>query len=453
MWYSITIFEREEEVGGRLKSIDAPRYEPSPLELGATDISVEDESTLSLVTAMGMHEHLVPIPTGGDSAIWDGERNVAIIPDYQNGWHEWTQMVLQYGTNFIRSLKSAKSISKTLRRLPVVIPFRHIYATLQALGAENSYWWTPSHYLRSKWINGRFVDEVIQAKTRGMYGQNMLNTTSFFFAQAVAPGPRLTLKDGLQQLIERLILSSRAEVYLSHAVSQISTRGSERTVDVHSIAQGEPTVDSFDAVIIAAPWQSTNIEMPDVVIPPANVEYVDRYVTHFISSLPLDPTAFGLDKNGALPDTILTVPGPNELTDVKERSEQGTAPFFSLSKSKIYPRNGSGAKNLYRVLSSQNFTNADMNRLLKPTSEAGADDDIIWSHSKHWTHAWPRADFEDSPYHIQVANGVYSTANLEVASSSIEAAVVMGKNVARIAHGDLKQQHSHKPPPDDDLDE
>lgn len=356
--YDLGIFEREDEVGGRVKSIIIPGSGQSSLDLGASDISVNDENTFALLRSLGLQDRLIPILNNERVVIWNGKSIVANIPDYEHGWHEWTQMLLQYGTNFIRGLKFAKTISSTLRKISTRLPFRDIYATLRALGAENSCWETPPQYLRQKWITGKFVDELIQAKVRGMYGQNMLNLSSFLSAPAVITEPRFILKGGLQHLVEKLVDSSGATVRLSQAVSELSTRDSTSAVRLRSMSQGKSFVDDFEAVVIAAPWSSTGIELPDLMLPPADREYVDRHVTHFITRLPLDPAAFGLNDSSVLPKTILTVPGTDDRDQSEKLPEEGTAGFFSLSTRKISSPSSSSNEYLHRVLASRKFSNA-----------------------------------------------------------------------------------------------
>lgn len=133
---------------------------------------------------------------------------------------------------------------------------------------------------------------VARAKIREVYGQNIFNTTAFFFASAIAPGPRLKLDIGLQPFIEKMIEASGVTVHVSRKVSQISIRDSKRRADVHSVLEGsQPVTDSFDAVVIAAPLVSSGIDFPDILILLGSVEYADRYVTHFISPLELNPAS------------------------------------------------------------------------------------------------------------------------------------------------------------------
>ena len=78
---------------------------------------------------------------------------------------------------------------------------------------------------------------------------------------------------------------------------------------------------------------------------------------------------------------------------------------------------------------------------------------ITWRDTQHWPYAWPTNDFSGSPYRVGISDNVYSTPNIELVSSGIEAAVMMGRNVARLVVQDLKRQASLRFAPEDDLEE
>ena len=456
--YDITIFEREERLGGRIKTIKIPFCNPGYLDVGASHFFASDRSTVDLVARLGLRDYQVLVANSGESAVWNGERIVEMIPDYQISWRAWTYMTLRFGINFIRGLRLAHSITNKIRKMDIAIPFTDIYSTFQALGANSSCWWSPVHYLRHKWIGGNFVETVVRAKIRGMYGQNMINTTSFFYASAIASGPRLTLNTGLRLFVEKMIEVSGATVHLSHTVSQISTRHSKRKADVHATMEGSRLIiDSFDAVVIAAPLVSTDIDLPDFFIQPASVEYADRYVTYFISPSQLNPAVFGLEENSTVPEMILTIPHPNDRASDAEPLKQGIDGFFSLSTNSVSCSEDFEHLYRYRILSSHNFTNEELHQLLKPGVEPKPGDKkqevITWRTTQRWPYAWPTAEFSGSPYGIELSDNVYLTSNIELVSSGIEAAVVMGQNVARLVVEDLKRQAAQRFAPERDLDE
>lgn len=129
-----------------------------------------------------------------------------------------------------------------------------------------------------------------------------------------------------------------------------------------------------------------------------------------------------------------------------DSSEEGTAGFFSLSTYSANCSDGSTPLYRYRILSSHNFTNRELHQFLKPCPELTLGNEeqkiITWRDTQHWPYAWPTNDFSGSPYRVGISDDVYSTPNIELVSSGIEAAVVMGRNVARLVVQDLKREAS-----------
>ena len=88
-------------------------------------------------------------------------------------------MTRLYGLGFVRSMHLAKGISVKLSRFPETIPIRNIYRSMQQLDTADSLWWTPSAYLRSKWITGKFLDEYATASIRTLFGQKKFESNAY----------------------------------------------------------------------------------------------------------------------------------------------------------------------------------------------------------------------------------------------------------------------------------
>lgn len=445
MTYSITLFEREAESGGRVKSITIPGYEYGPLEVGARSFSGDDVVLNRIIESVDLKQDVISTKYPIDSAIWNGRQVVARVPTRTSTWRDWARMTRLYGLNFVRSMHLTKDTLSKLCRLSRAIPIRDVYRSMEQLGADHRLWWTPSAYLRSKWISGNFVDEYASASIRSSFGQNMLDASAYYLTLALASSTEepLGLKGGNSQLIKKMVLTSLAEVRYSQQVTEIRT-GANGTVQVRSCStldgNNEDTETNFDSVIIAAPWASTGISMPELTILPALVEYTGVHVTHIATILDLDPEAFNLNDDDSLPDDIMTM----SLDSPNPASETSTLDFFRLTKTRVPIRptsahDHSPRSNIYRILTPRPPTASQLLTLLKKPQEP-IPRPILWQHTQHWPFAWPKADYEQSPYFSQVADNIYTTANIELIGSRMEVAVTMGMNIAEIVDGELRRQ-------------
>ena len=445
MTYKITLFEREAELGGRVKSMTSPDYAFGPLEVGASGFSEDDLNLNRIIESVGLQQDVTSVHCPNDSAIWNGRQLVATVPTRTSTWRDWGRMTKLYGLSFVQSKRLIKDTLSKLRCLSNAIPIYDVYRSMEQLGAETSLWWTPSAYLRSKWISGRFVDEYASASIRASFGQSVLDTNAYYLALALASLPEepLRLKGGNCELIEKMVFASLAEVHYSQEVTEIRT-GANGSVQLRSCSTLKGDIEdiemSFDSVIIAAPWASTGISMPELTIPPALVEYTSVHVTHFATPLDLNPEAFNLGDDDSLPEDIMTMP----LDLPNSTSGTTTLDFFRLTKTRPPVRSKSAEDhrlrfNLYRLLTPERPTADQLLGLLKKSQDPNTNP-LPWQHTQHWPFAWPRADYEQSPYLAQIADSTYSTTNIELIGSRLEVAVTMGMNIAEIVDGELRRQ-------------
>ncbi|KAL8900862.1 MAG: hypothetical protein Q9207_005486 [Kuettlingeria erythrocarpa] len=439
--YKIALFEKEAELGGRVSSIVVPGHDLDSVEVGVTAFSEQDAILNDIVDDVGLKQDIVSAYHPNKSAIWDGQHTTPRIPTRTITWRDWADMTRLYGLGFVQSMHLTKDTFSTLSRLHEAIPIHNIYRSMHQLDAADSLWWTPSAYLRSKWISGKFVDEYATASIRALFGQDKFDSNAYHLALALnsliqAP---LRLKGGNSKLIDGMIAASLAEVHHSRQVMEITNSSNDSVrVRSRSVSKEEPEEfeTSFDSVIIAAPWASTGISLPDLTIQPATVEYTEMHVTHFLSPFDLNPQTFKLEIGDPFPDDIMSLP-------VKTPNPTGKPhifDFFRLTKVQSLPAQKQRPDlNLYRLLTPQATTPAQLLSLLRIPKECAADP-ISWEHSHHWPFAYPKADYEQYPYFSEVADNIYITANIELIGSRLETAVTMGKNMAKLVDAQLREQ-------------
>ena len=439
--YNIVLFEKEGELGGRVSSIAVPDHDLEPVEVGVTAFSEQDALLNEIVDDVGLKQDIVSSYYPNKSAIWDGRHVTPSIPTRTITWRDWADMTRLYGLGFVQSMHLTKETFLKLSRLPEAIPIRNIYRSMQQLDAADSLWWTPSAYLRSKWISGKFVDEYATASTRASFGQDKFDSNAYYLALALNSliQASLRLKGGNSKLIDGMIAASLVDVHPSQQVVEI-TNSANDSVRVRSRSVSKETPEeleaSFDSVIIAAPWASTGISLPDLTILPATVEYTEMHVTHFLSPFDLNPQTFKLKNGDHCPDDIMSL--PVETPNTTEESK--IFDFFRLTKVQSLPAQEQRPElNLYRILTPKATTTAQLLSLLRIPKESAADP-ISWQHHHHWPFAYPKADYEQSPYFSEVADNIYITANIELIGSRLETAVTMGKNVAKLVDAQLREQ-------------
>ena len=365
------------------------------------------------------------------------------IPTQTTTWRDWADMTRLYGLGFVQTMRLIKETSLKIARLPQAIPIRDIYRSMQQIGVEDSLWETPSGYLRSKWISGKVVDEYATASIRASFGQEKFYSNGYFLTLAMNSLVQtpLRLKGGNSKLIDSMIAASLAQVRHSQQVVEITSSASDSLqVRSRSVSKDNPEESeaSFDSVIIAAPWASTGISLPELTILPATVEYTEMHVTHFLSTFELNPQTFNLRPGNHCPDDIMSLPVQRSNTTETEQSEMFD--FFRLTKLQAMPAHEKDSElNLYRLLTPNATTTEQLLSLLR-IPEACAADPISWHHSHRWPFAYPKADYEQSPYFVEVADNIYTTANIELIGSRLETAVTMGKNVAKMVDAQLKRQ-------------
>lgn len=239
------------------------------------------------------------------STIW--KRRYTIFPSRTIIWRDWANIRRLYGLGFARSMHLARGTLLKLSRLPETIPIRNIYLSMQQLDAADSLWWTPSAYLRSKWITGKFLDEYATASIRTLFGQNNFESNAYYLSQSLnllIPAS-FRLKGGNCKLIEGMIAASLADVHHLQQVVEITKSANDSstiTFDLERKSRGGRSV-----FLIASSLQllgRARGSRCQTSILPAVVEYTQMHVTHFLSPFDLNPQTFKLKNGDHFPDEI-----------------------------------------------------------------------------------------------------------------------------------------------------
>ena len=184
-------------------------------------------------------------------------------------------------------------------------------------------------FLGSKNIKHPFTTEQVQSRTRARYGAN-LGVLSGMQAVRVMDEARnereanVNIQGGMAQLFARMLhqrtpaRNARIDIKLGTMVVGIRKNQTEEgempgwTVAHFPVSGGDSTnpelsMEGFDDVVVAAPWQFTDMNIqPEYNIPTVSWEKV--HVTVFTSPDKLAPEAFGLGRGDhrGMPQRVLS---------------------------------------------------------------------------------------------------------------------------------------------------
>lgn len=205
---------------------------------------------------------------------------------------------------------------------------------------------------------------------------------------------------------------------------------------------------AFDNIVIATPWQFSNISTGAGVITHRidEVPYRKLYVTLFTSPYMLRTDMYGLERGSKPPSNVYTtlVKGESPRYD----DPAGHTGFLSLSTLRTVTNPATQRREfLYKMFAMDDILVEYLDKFFDADAaeEAdGAEDGdearpsrkVSWHYSRAF-HSYPielpRVTFQDPV----VGNGVYYTSGIESFISTMETSAFMGKNVARLIADDL----------------
>ena len=212
----------------------------------------------------------------------------------------------------------------------------------------------------------------------------------------------MAIDGGNWRIFDGMIKASGAHLRLNNSVTKIEKQSS-KLYRVESTMVGETEKSAFaedyDVVVLAAPHQSSKIQVSGPDRLPDEIDYVSLHVTLLTTKHKLSPAYFNKPSGSLVPEIVLTT-----LPNHAEKSEKPT-PFFSVSalRSVSNPSSRHGTEYAYKIFSVAPVTPALVSQLFAFTTSAEklediSKDDISWLHLKTWQsypYLHPRVTFED----------------------------------------------------------
>ncbi|KAI4668443.1 uncharacterized protein J4E78_002270 [Alternaria triticimaculans] len=435
---NITVFERNDFVGGRTTTVN-PWNDPTiSVELGGSIfvqsnrimVKAKEEFNLSTAGARDLAAQM-EMP---DLGIWNGQEFV-VVTKAGDTWWDKAKLLWRYGaaplwTN--RLMKSAVGKFFEMYDEPV-FPWKSLSDAVERVGLLEATGVTGEQYLRTNGIGEAFSREIIQASTRVNYASNLPYIHGLETMVCMATNGAMQIEGGNWQIFAHMLKTSRANVHLNTSIAQISKQH-DGSYEV-TTSTGHTSV--FDDVILASPLQYS-----DLVIEPApqhipdEIPYAKLYTTLFASPFRLDQEAFNLGPETPVPQYVLTTLPPSEVPV----DGVGSPNFFSISISDAGINPGSSPLRLeyiYKIFSPARVNATFLSRVLgqhvsnEEAEHGDVNGTVSWIHHKLWysyPREYPRITFEE----IKLDDGLWYTSGIESFISTMETSALSGKNVARL---------------------
>lgn len=472
---NITIFEANSYIGGRSTTVNAYDLTDDDLaDLRSLAFNLEDEYEYSVELGASIFVSINKIlkdavenfnltiksgddnpkgHTGSDLGIWDGESFIVELDGSLNGYWDVAKLLWKYGLAPVKTQRLMKTVVGKFMRMyeEPIFPFTAgLTAAAQAVGLTAVTAATGEQYMRENGIKGAFGREIVQASTRVNYAQNLEFIHGLEAMVCMATDGAVAVEGGNWRIFQSMIEASGAHVLLGERVSEII----ELDVGGHAISTSSQQVWRGDHIIIAGPYQYTNItssmlDEKHAFHKPDPIPYVELHVTLFTSPHLLSPTFFNLSPDKAVPQVVLTSLPDGEPAKSGQESV-GKPGFFSISllRSIVNPKTGAD-EYLYKIFSPESPTSAWLEALLgiKPedSNPNRNSEDITWLYRKVWNsypYEYPRMTFESA----KLKDGIWYTGGMDSFISTMETNALMGKNVARLIVDEenvMKQRQSN----------
>ncbi|KAI4204325.1 MAG: hypothetical protein LQ350_001305 [Teloschistes chrysophthalmus] len=484
---NITIYERNDYVGGRSTTVNVYDDPNEPVELGA---SIFVKVNRNLVNAAEKFD--LPVQSVGSSrkidipevlGVWDGDSFVFKQSDATNSYWNLAKLFWKYG---LSPLTTQNLMKKTVGSFLEMyeephFPFASLTEAAGDLDLLSATSATGKQFLATNGVNEKFAHDIIQASTRVNYAQNLDQIHGLETMVCMAIEGAMFIHGGNWQIFDGMIKHSGATLLLNTTVTSIDKNPETEKYAVKSTTpvlnpeqhiSTTTTENAYDTIILAAPLQFASLTFhPPLPSPPPEVPYVSLHVTLFTSPYPLSRTFFNIPEEEAaeMPNTILTTtPPPN--SDIKKPD------FFSISTLRTVSRRPSSPSSpsqsaeqedekqetteyLYKIFSPSPPSPAWLNRILADTPSfpfpnspnsphhqphplktpsTSSTQKISWKYEKRWDsypYLPPRVRFEDILLDEGRGKGgggggMWYTAGIEAFVSTMETSSLMGMDVA-----------------------
>ncbi|KAF7306595.1 Prenylcysteine lyase [Mycena indigotica] len=401
---AVDVFEQASYVGGR--TVVYPYGNPTlpAVELGASIFIPKNRNMWRAVDEFNLTRRDFQDEEG--LGIWDGEK--LLFTTTGGWWSYWdaAKALLRYGFHSPRRTQKAVDgmVAKFLTLYSSQTPkWSKIEDLATALDWDSLVSRNTVEWLKAEGVSDKFISELVEASTRVNYGQNADEIHALEGACSLAPTGAVGVQGGNYQVFEQFLNRSGANLYLNTTVKSIAPRSGKWKV------VSDRGSETYTAVILGAPWHSSNIQLPAEIKIPVQ-PYVHLHVTLLsttLASLPAE--SLGLPSSTKIPAMLLT-------TYEGARNGGKTPEFNSLS----YHGKISDEEWVVKIFSKQRITDDWLNTMFNGQ--------VGWVHRKEWD-AYPVLPPTSTFPEVKLAPGLYYANSFEPFISTMETETISSRNI------------------------
>lgn len=484
--FDITIYEREQRIGGRTAIIYPYNNDTfDPVELGASIFADVNLNIRRAVKEFKLETDALNIldSGGGQMGIWDGQQ--FLFQGDQSSWWTSAKFFLRYGYSAITtesivkkhlayflglyrpSFLHSRSAEKKEEGTKSGYPWKSVEDLAQAVNVTELAGTTGMQFFKDKRVSELFIEEMVEAATRVNYAQDTDRIHGFGALVSLAASGATGVRKGNYKIFEEFAIRSGAKVLkgveghvtgivkfksvarpsrqneqisFDSTLSPTEGEGKEEVQWYIGTKSGEGEV--YDAVIIATPWHNADITLLNTRERVKGKPFVHLHVTLLTTSRPSpNPEYFGLGSQDAIPTTILTSDESIRRASEKNKAPQGEAPSQKQQQQKLKnPQLDFFSLNYLRSLSppsTPSMKKEDTEYVVKIFSSSPIPDSLLnrlfglstisWIHRHEWD-SFPYLTPTDRFPKIQVDEGLYYSNAMESLVSTMETSTVAAKN-------------------------
>ncbi|KAK2735096.1 prenylcysteine oxidase [Colletotrichum kahawae] len=454
---NITVFEKTNHIGGRTLTVEAYDNPLEQVELGASIFIEANQILYNASRRFGLPLKEPESGSDGFLGIWDGEQFVYTQDDSSWQWWNLAKLFWKYGLAPYKAQKLVQSTIDTFLQLYEAphFPFRSLTQRAFELDLLKATSVTGKEFLANNDIGDLFSEHIIQAATRVNYASNLKYIHGLETMVSMAPEGAKQVIGGNWQIFDTMLQKTNATVNRNTSVTSVEVKTgptsskyflSAKDSHADAGAEADQYPVAFDNVVIATPWQYSDISVAEDLFQHKidEIPYVKLHVTLFASPFRLSPEYFGMEPGSKAPDTVLTTLNPAD--EAKAGAEgAGKAGFYSISTLRT-ATNPETLKDefIYKIFSPKQVTAEFLSQLLGvkvpetivSQEKTEAVDPISWYHP-HVFHSYPieypRVTFQDPI----LRDGLYYLSGMESFISCMETSALMGMNVAKLIAEDF----------------
>jgi prenylcysteine oxidase/farnesylcysteine lyase len=411
---NITLYEREERVGGRLYSIN---FAGLAIEVGAGLFHSSNRLLIRLLTRAGLKTNNDSSKHGGRPSgvgIWNGEELVVTFSGY--GPVTVSKLLARYGFSLARIRSAAnKAVARwehvyNLQDQNRAFPTpRDLFQNLGVfeLTQENSY-----SFLRKNNVSNRLISELFDGIARAIYNQDgSINAFAGMVALAgggVSGGNVFAIQGGNVCLCEALARLAKVRVLNKTRITNLEVQRSASGFDSATLTDEAGCISKFDAVILAVPLETAQISISGIEgypIGPSTIESQRVQITCIRGRL--RPEIFRLPADVLPPQFILT-------------TESSGSRWSTINRLAFL---GHGTTNaVYKIQSREPLDDSLLNSLFTDRNET----------LTHLWNAYPILSPARSYPPFLLSPAVYYINAIESVVSTVETEIVASKNVVEL---------------------